>query len=237
MTMSELRTKICRRTSAGLALLAAAALGCASTSNPVPAPTGASYGSYRVGAPDILEVSILPEPTIERQVVVRPDGMISMDLIGDVPAGGRTVEEIASDIEKRIARFKRDASVTVRLKDAESTAITVFGEVRGPDAFPLVKETRVAEAIGMVGGETIFARTGRIRVIRSGGGEAAVYIVDLNAIRAGDMRTNIVLASGDIVYVPPNVFARIGYAMNLIFLPFQPFLGMANAFLGAAVAP
>jgi polysaccharide export outer membrane protein len=235
--MSEHRTTIRRRASAGLALLVAAALGCASSSNPVPAPSGASFGHYRVGAPDILDVTILPEPTIERQVVVRPDGMISMDLIGDVPAGGRSVDEIAADIEKRISRFKRDASVTVRLKEAQSTAITVFGEVRVPNTFPLVKETRVAEAIGKVGGETIFARTGKIRVIRSGGGEAAVYIVDLNAIRSGDMRTNIVLASGDIVYVPPNVFARIGYAMNLIFLPFQPFLGMANAFLGAAIAP
>lgn len=233
--MSELRTKMCRHLTVVLALLGAAALGCAST-NPVPAPGGGTFSSYRVGAPDILEVTILPEPTIERQVVVRPDGMISMDLIGDVPAGGRSIDEIAADIEKRIARFKRDASVTVRLKDAESTAITVFGEVRLPNTFPLVKETRVAEAIGKVGGETIFARTGRIRVIRSGGGETAVYIVDLNAIRSGDLRTNIVLASGDIVYVPPNVFARIGYAMNLMFLPFQPFLGMANAFLGAAIA-
>ena len=96
---------------------------------------------------------------------------------------------------------------------------------------------RVVEAIGQVGGETIFARTGRVRVIRSGGGETAVYLVDLNAIRGGDLSTNILLASGDIVYVEPNIFARIGYAMNALLLPFQPFMGIANAFMGSAIAP
>jgi polysaccharide export outer membrane protein len=225
-----------RRTSLGLAALALlGALGCAS--HPLaPPPEAGSFAVYRVGAPDQLEVTVLPDPPIERRIVVRPDGMISLDLIGDVPAGGRTIEEIAADIEQRMSRFKRDASVSVRLAAAASTAVTVFGEVRAPRAFALTKETRVAEAIGQVGGETIFARTGKIRVIRAAGAESAVYTVDLNAIRAGDQSTNMLLRSGDIVYVPPNIFARIGYAMNALLLPFQPFMGVAYAFIGSAIA-
>ena len=97
-------------------------------------------------------------------------------------------------------------------------------------------ESLSPEAIGQVGGETIFARTGKIRVIRAAGAESAVYTVDLNAIRAGDQSTNMLLRSGDIVYVPPNVFARIGYAMNALLLPFQPFMGVAYAFIGSAIA-
>ena len=134
-----------------------------------------------------------------------------------------------------MSRYKRDAMATVRLVSAQTTAVTIFGEVKRPNAFPLLKETRVAEAIRLVGGETVFARTGKIRVIRSSGGEATVHYVNLNAIRAGDLRTNIVLASGDIVYVPANVFALIGYAMNSLLLPFQPFMGVANAALGSAI--
>ena len=222
---------------AGLVLAASGCGGALRSYDPVPAPRGGAYAAFRVGAPDVLTVVILPDPPILREVVVRPDGMISLDLIGDIPAGGRTTEEIAADIETRIARFKRDAAVTVTLKETHSTAVTVFGEVRAPNTFPLVRETRVVEAIGQVGGETIFARTGRVRVIRSGGGETAVYLVDLNAIRGGDLSTNILLASGDIVYVEPNVFARIGYAMNALLLPFQPFMGIANAFMGSAIAP
>ena len=227
----------CRLTSGCLALagvLLLLGLGC-TTFDPIPPPDEMSFSAYRVGAPDILAVSVLPEPVIARIVTVRPDGMISMDLIGDVPADGRTVDEISADIERRISRYKRDASVTVALEAAASTEITVFGEVNGPAAFPLLKETRVAEAIGQVGGETIFARTSRIRVVRSGGGETAVYLVNLNAIRRGDLSTNIQLVTGDIIYVPPTIFARIGYALNALLLPFQPVLGIVNSALGSAL--
>jgi polysaccharide export outer membrane protein len=220
------------------ALLLIATSGCGGAMrsyDKLPPPKAGAYATFRVGAPDILSVVVLPEPVIALpQVVVRPDGMISIDLIGDVPAGGRTVEEIAADIERRIARFKRDASVTVSLAQANSTAVTVFGEVNRPSSFPLTKDTRIAEAIGMVGGETMFARTGKIRIVRTSGGETAVFDVDLNAIRGGDLSTNILLASGDIVYVAPNMFARIGYAMNSLFLPFQPLFGMMRTFGFAA---
>ena len=124
-----------------LALLLVAAQGC-TTFKSVPPPNPGAYAAYRVGAPDVLEVTILPEPVIQREVTVRPDGMISLELIGDVPAGGRTIDEISADIETRISRFKRDASVTVALRQAMSTDITVFGEVRAPRSFPLTTETR-----------------------------------------------------------------------------------------------
>jgi polysaccharide export outer membrane protein len=217
-----------------LALLVVAAMGCAYDS--MPPPPGGTYAAYRVGPPDVLTINVLPDPVIERAVTVRPDGMISMELVGDVPAVGRTVDEISADIERRISRFKRDASVSVMLNSALSTEITVFGEVRGPAAFPLQKDTRVAEAIGKVGGETLFANVRKIRVIRSGGGETTVYDVNLSAIRGGDLSTNIELVSGDIVYVPPSIFARIGYAVNALLLPFAPFMGIVTAGLGSALA-
>ena len=212
-----------------LTFLMLVAPGCASY-EPAPPPAEGSFADYRVGAPDVLTVSILPEPTVERSVTVRPDGMITIELIGDVPASGRTVSEIAADIERRISRFKRDASVTVGLVAATSTAVTVMGEVNNPTNFPLVRQTRVVEALGMVGGETVFARKTKIRVVRSGGGETAVYLVNLDAIRSGDLSTNMLLRTGDIVYVPPTIMARIGYAANALFLPFQPIFGFMRTF-------
>ena len=217
-----------------LMLLLFGVVGCAY--DLIPPPREGTYAAYRVGAPDRLSVLVLPAPEILRSVVVRPDGMITVDLIGDVPAAGRTLDEIAADITRRISRFKRNAAVTVSLEATLSTAVTVFGEVRGPGAFPLQKETRVVEAIGMMGGETLFGNVRKIRVVRSGGGETAVYDVNLAAIRGGDLSTNIQLVSGDIVYVPPTIFARIGYAINALLLPFQPLLGIANSALGSALA-
>jgi polysaccharide export outer membrane protein len=220
-----------------LVLLALAASGCQTA--PAPPPQIGSPGAYRVGAPDRLTVTILPDPVIRSKVVVRPDGMISIELIGDVPAAGRTAEEIAADIENRIARYKRDAKVTVAVEGAQSTAITVLGEVRTQRSFPLQKETRVAEAIGQVGGLNGwgFANSKKIRVIRSEGGETAVYRVNLKAIEAGDLRTNIVLVRGDIVYVPPTLWAKFGYVIQAVLFPFQPLLGIATSAAGNLVTP
>ena len=80
----------------------------------------------------------------------------------------------------------------------------------------------------MVGGPSPFAKREDIRVIRHGGGETVVYLVDLHAIQAGDLTTNITLAPGDIVYVEPTVFAKIGYVINQVLFPLQPFLGLAT---------
>ncbi|HEY3253564.1 MAG TPA: polysaccharide biosynthesis/export family protein [Polyangiaceae bacterium] len=217
------------------ALVLAALLGCATT--PTPPPERATAASYIVGAPDSLHVTILPDPTIERDVTVRPDGMISLDLIGDVPAAGRSVGQIASDVEQRISRFKRGAAVTVSLVTAASNSISVLGEVRSPQSFALLKQTRVAEAIARVGGPVFTGSEGRIRVVRSGGGEAVVYRVNLNAIQSGDQRTNIVLAEGDIVYVPPTWWAQIGYVVQAILFPFNPLLGLGTTVAGVAVSP
>jgi polysaccharide export outer membrane protein len=211
------------------------ALACAGTATPPPARDVAS--TYTVGAPDQLHVTVLPDPAIERDLTVRPDGMISLDLIGDVPAAGRTIGEIAADVERRISRFKRDASVTVSLVTAQSNSISVLGEVRTPQSFALFKDTRVAEAIAHVGGPVFTGSTRYVRVVRSGGGETVVYRVNLNAIQSGDLRTNILLAEGDIVYVPPTFWARIGYVVQAVLFPFNPLLGIGTTVAGVAVTP
>jgi len=228
------RSRLLRPLGAVLAaLVLTAVLGCATT--PTPPPERSSTSSYVVGAPDALHITILPDPAIERDVTVRPDGMISIDLIGDVPAAGRSVGEIASDIEQRIGRFKRGAAVTVSLVTANSNAISVLGEVRTPQSFPLLKQTRVAEAIARVGGPAFTGSERRIRVVRSGSGETVVYHVNLAAIQSGDLRTNIVLAEGDIVYVPPTFWARIGYVVQAVLFPFNPLLGIGTTVAGVAI--
>jgi len=202
-----------------------------------PPPPLEAPRTYRVGAPDSLAISILPEPTIEAQVAVRPDGMITVPLIGDLQAGGRTIPEIASDIEERIARYKRDAKVTVALAGAQSTGIVVLGEVGHQGSFPLVKQTRAAEAIAMVGGTTAFSSDRHIRVIRTTDGVTRIKRVNLAQIRSGDLSTNLILLPGDIVYVPPTLWARFGYALNTLLFPFQPIMGMARTVGGNLLTP
>jgi polysaccharide export outer membrane protein len=192
------------------------------------APPGPQLVAYRVGPPDQLMVTILPEPVIQREATVRPDGMISVDLLGDVPAAGRTTEEISADIEGRIARFKRDARVTVALRAALSTEITVLGEVGRPSTFPLSRQTRVVEALGTVGGTGVYAATSRLKLIRTAEGKTQVFTINLKAIQDGDLRTNYMLQGGDLIYAPPGYMASIGYTLQAVLFPFQQLLGFGG---------
>lgn len=219
-----------------LAIALLGALGCATQL--APPPKADTQGTYHVGAPDRLKVTILPEPAILEEVTVRPDGMITIQLIGDVPAAGRTVEEIAADVEQRMSRFKRGANASVALTNTASTEVIMLGQVGKQSTFPLAKQTRVAEALAKVGGVNgLFGSKRGIRVIRSRGGETVVYRVNLNAIEKGDLRTNIVLAEGDIVVVPPTILARIGFALNALLFPIQPLIGVAQTVGGNLVTP
>ena len=236
-TRASQRSRILRGAAAILSgVVAAAALGCASTTW-APSPVVEARSAYRVGAPDSLVISILPEPAVEAEVTVRPDRMITVPLVGEVLAGGRTIPEIEAEIEERIARFKRDPHVTVALAAAMSTDIVILGEVGRQASFPLVKETRIVEAIGLVGGTTAFGWDSRIRVVRTVKGVTKVHRVNLNAIRKGDLSTNLMLEPGDFVFVPPTPWARFGYALNTLLFPFQPIMGMARTMGGNLLTP
>jgi polysaccharide export outer membrane protein len=193
--------------------------------------------SYIVGAPDSLVVEVLPEPMMQYQVTVRPDGKITIPLIGEVAAGGHSITDIAADIEHRIRKFKKGALVTVSLGAAVSTDITVLGEVGAQSSFALVKATRIIEVIGQVGGVSNMASAGSVRVIRVEHGMSVIYEVDVKAIRRGDQSTNIMLKPGDIIYVPPTVLAKIGYVIQQILFPFQPVLGVAQSMGGNLIIP
>ncbi len=201
---------------------------CSTTSVGLAPPPAPKTLPYRIGPPDRLEITVLPEPAISRNVVVRPDGMISIDLVGDIPASGRTAEDVAADIQNRISRYKRDASVTVALQASLSSEITVLGEVGGQGTFPLTRETRLVEAIGNVGGVGRFAAKDRIRLIRLIDGKTHVLVADLSSIEQGDLSTNYLLQGGDVIVVPPTGMASTGYAIQSILFPIQQLIGFGT---------
>jgi protein involved in polysaccharide export with SLBB domain len=91
----------------------------------------------------------------------------------------------------------------------------------------LDRETRLAEAIGSAGGTNIFASKGRVRVIRSNVNETRILRANLRDIQYGDQTTNFMLQDGDIIVVPPNALARVGFALQTVFFPFQQVLAPA----------
>jgi polysaccharide export outer membrane protein len=213
-----------RRVASILPALAASLLLGACASNPPPAAMPAPE-TYRVGAPDVLAINVLPDPAILRTVTVRPDGYVTFDLIGDIEAGGRTTAQIAEDIQRRISRFKRDASVTVSVEAARSNVVSIYGEVRSVGILPLTTQTRVSEAIASRGGPTFLAWKSRVRVIRNNGDETDVFQVNLAGIYQGDLATNMLLEGGDIIVVPPTPLGTFGYLIQQIVFPYQQILG------------
>lgn len=213
-----------RAASLGAALLAGLFLSaCASNpTGPVMTPTPEVY---HIGAPDVLSIHVLPDPAISRAVTVRPDGFVTFDLIGDVEAAGRTTTQVAEEIQQRIRRFKRDASVTVGVEAALSDVVSIWGEVGAVGMLPLTTQTRVSDAIASRGGTTFLAWKSRVRVIRNSGDGTEVFKVNLKRIQDGDLASNVVLQGGDIVVVPPTPLGTFGYFIQQIVFPYQQVLG------------
>ena len=227
------RRDIRRRWAAWLALWALLPVACSTTPAGQPAPP--PIEGYIVGAPDELRIHILPAPEILREVRVRPDGKISVDLVGDIQAAGKTPFEIAGAIQKEIVRYKRDAAVNVAVLSSPSQFVTVLGEVVTPGTFALETETRVSEAIGRRGGPRPFASLNNVRVIRAMGQGSEIYDINLGDIQKGNLSTNIVVEEGDLIVVPPTFLAKIGYAFQMLLFPLQPILSGA-ATIGAAAS-
>nr|WP_295382149.1 XrtA/PEP-CTERM system exopolysaccharide export protein [Pseudoxanthomonas sp.] len=197
---------------AGLSLLLAA---CATTSGsdapPPVATTTMATDAYHIGVDDIVQVSVWRNPELGITVPVRPDGMISVPLVGDVSAGGRTPQEVAKDIQDKLATFVRDPQVAVILTDLRSheylSRVRVTGAVRQPVSLPYRPGMTVLDAVLAAGGITEFAAPDRSDLHRKSAEETRTYAVRLDRIlNRGDLSTNYPVSPGDVITVPERTF-------------------------------
>lgn len=219
-----------------LVALAAANLACLSPSGKPGAPS--LEAEYRIAPPDTLRVTVRPEPVIERELVVRPDGRVSFDLIGDVDVRGRTVADVRLEMASRLKEFIVQPDVTIDLVRSESRTFYVLGEVTRPGAYPLIGDVTALYALGSAGGPTRFAAQDEARLVRPSSEGELVYAVHFEAMtQYGYGGTNYLLQPGDVIYVPPNLSARIGYALGTVFFPLQQILGLGGTVINTAVMP
>jgi polysaccharide export outer membrane protein len=158
---------------------------------------------YRLQPGDVLQVNVWKETDLQSEVLIRPDGGISFPLAGDVPAAGRTTEELRVELEKRVRHLVPDAVVTVAVKAANGNRVFVIGKVNHPGDFALTRPIDVLQAISLAGGVTPFASTSRIRVLhREGQRQTSVRFHYGEVERGRHLEQNILLQSGDTVIVP-----------------------------------
>jgi polysaccharide biosynthesis/export protein len=202
------------RTCQGLALFLFALLLTACSSMAVseapPIATGPAVSSYKIGVDDMVQVTVWKNPELGITAPVRPDGKISVPLIGDVVAGGKAPDEVADDIQKRLAVFVRDPQVAVILTDLRSheylSRVRVTGAVRNPVSIPYRQGMTVLDAVLAAGGLTNFAASDRAELYRKQGDGTQTYRVSLDRIlNHGDLSTNFAVAPGDVITVPERL--------------------------------
>ncbi|ULA63017.1 MAG: Capsule polysaccharide export protein [Nitrospira sp.] len=158
---------------------------------------------YRLGAEDILLISVWKDEHLTREVVVRPDGLFSFPLVGDIQAEDRTVEEIKTDLVKRLVKYIPSPNVSVAVMKVLSYKIYVVGRVNKPGEYLIGHYTDVLQALSLAGGLTPFAAENDIKVIRRVRGQQQVFSVRYGDLRKGqDLEQNILLQRGDTLMVP-----------------------------------
>jgi polysaccharide export outer membrane protein len=166
------------------------------------APAAAATDGYVIGASDILTVTVWKEPTLSGNVLVRPDGMISLSLLGDVPASGLTPLQLADQISTKLKKFIQDPNVSVVIFQIHSKVVYMLGEVQKKGPVEMTPGMTLLEAIASGGGLTDFANTKKIYILRNNAGTQQRIPVRYKEALKGDGTLNLVLKPGDTIVVP-----------------------------------
>ena len=192
-----------------LALLA----GCANQPIYPPAPAKAPGGgdwNYLLGPGDSVNVFVWGNPEVSGSFPIRPDGKMTMNLVEDLPASGRTPTQLAREIEKNLARYIQDPIVTVIVAGGTgpySQQIRVLGEATKPQTLTYRENMSLIDVMIAVGGITDFAAGNKASILRITDGKPqqfAVRIEDL--LKAGDISANVEMMPGDVLIIPESWF-------------------------------
>jgi polysaccharide export outer membrane protein len=159
--------------------------------------------SYVIGDLDLLSVVVWREEGLtDKSTLVRPDGMISMPLVGDIKASGKTPMQLAKEITEQLKKYVQDPNVTVSLNQMNSKKVYLMGEIAKAGPILMTPGMTLLEAIGTAGGLTQFANTNKIYILRNVGGKQQKIPVEYKQALKGDHSLNLTLSSGDTIVVP-----------------------------------
>ena len=170
-----------------------------------PAAAGAELpAEYVIGPEDVLSVTFWRDADMTRdEIPVRPDGRITLPLLGDITAAGLTPEQLKAEIEKAAAKFQKEPSVTVAVRQINSRKVFITGNVANPNTYPLTGPRTVAQIIALAGGLTEYADKKNIRIMRTENGQQKSFKFNYSDFAKGkNLAQNIVLKPGDVIVVP-----------------------------------
>jgi polysaccharide export outer membrane protein len=180
----------------------------AGPSVPAAADRPAPGSGYLIGPGDVVAVHVWHEPEISGKVPVRTDGKISLPLVGELQAAGLTPESLQISIRKKLYNYIKNPEVAVVVEEMNSRQFNVMGEVQKPGNFPLLRPTRVLDALALAGGFRDFAKVTKIYILRRApqGGTVTLHFnykrVVKGVVKGNDADDNVELLPGDTIVVP-----------------------------------
>jgi polysaccharide export outer membrane protein len=159
---------------------------------------------YRIGPSDVLAINVWKDTELTRTVTVRPDGKISLPLVGELEVSGLTASSVQRLIGQRLAEYISSPQVTVMVQEVKSQTYVIVGKVSKPGSHELGKPTTVLEAIATAGGFLDFAKPNKVKIIRrQPGGQTETLYFDYNKVIKGkNAEQNVELQNGDTIVVP-----------------------------------
>ena len=163
---------------------------------------GTGSDSYVIGASDVLTVTVWNEPTLSGTILVRPDGMITVALIGDVQASGVTPLKLAAQIATRLKKYYNDPNVSVVVGQIHSKVVYLLGEIEKKGPVEMTPGMTLLNAIASAGGLTDYANTKKIYILRGEAGKQEKIPVHYKDALNGVSECNLILEPGDTIVVP-----------------------------------
>lgn len=154
--------------------------------------------SFKIGAEDVINIRVWKEPELSGDVVVRPDGKISVSLVGELDVAGKTPEELRRELTEEYGKVLNDPVITVRMSSIRSSKYYVTGNVFKTGMYPLVVPTTVLEALTLAGGFQEFANKKKVVILRKG---KQHYFNYNDVIKGKKLDQNLTLENGDFIVV------------------------------------
>jgi polysaccharide export outer membrane protein len=169
---------------------------------PPPLAAGVAANNYIIGASDVLMVTVWKDPTFSGSVLVRPDGMISIPLLGDIQAAGSTPIQLKDVIAAKLRKYIQDPQVSVILTQVNSKKIYLIGEINKKGPVEMTPGMTLLEAISSGGGLTDYAKTKKMYILRDENGNHQRIPVNYKDALKGNSALNVALHPGDTIVVP-----------------------------------
>ena len=163
---------------------------------------------FLIGPEDVLIVTVWRNQELSKEVIVRPDGKISLPLLGDLVASGLTAQALSKHVADGLAEFMSTPTVSVQVKEINSYHVFVVGEVTKPGKYVLKSFASVVQGISYAGGFTTFASRNNVHVLRmvkNGQGETKQVMIHVpyqDIVQGKNLEANFILKAGDVIVVP-----------------------------------